>query len=130
MKRLILVLQIIMGLALAVFGANGFFDFIPQQGDFPPRAAAFLQTLRDSGWLFETLCVTHIVCGVLLVFGRYVPLALLLHAPVTLNMVCFHAFLASDLQYVVPAYAIGAIHLLLLWRYREAFKPLLKDRGD
>ncbi|MEM7165884.1 MAG: acyltransferase [Planctomycetota bacterium] len=130
MMRLILVLQIVMGLALTVFGANGFFEFIPKQGEFPVRAEAFLQSIRDSGFLFPILCVTHIFAGVLLIIGRWVPLALVVHAPVTLNMVLFHWFLASDFQYVVPAYAIGAIHLLLFWRYREALKPLFKDRGD
>ena len=80
--------------------------------------------------LMELICITHIFAGVLLIIGRWVPLALIVHAPVTLNMVLFHWFLASEMQYVVPAYSLGVIHLLLFWRYREQLKPLLQDKGD
>ena len=66
--------------------------------------------------------VTEITAGSLLLVGRFLPLALVLIAPVIVNMVLFHVFL--DLPGGVPAFVIAALELYLIWCYRRAYAAL------
>ena len=47
--------------------------------------------LMDTGYLWPLIKVTEIVCGVLLILGMFVPLALVVLAPVVLNILLFHS---------------------------------------
>jgi hypothetical protein len=64
-----------------------------------------------------------VVVGALLLLNRFVPLALALIAPVIVNIVAVHAFLApSGLGMTV---VILSLELYLAWAYRSAFRPML-----
>ena len=54
--------------------------------------------------------------------GIAVPFALVILAPVVVNIFCFHLFLSPDL--LVMAIVVAAIELFLAWYYRAAFMPL------
>src|SRR5262245_26203446 len=82
-----------LGLIFVVFGANGFLQFLPQPA-MPPAAGAFAGALAASGYLFPLLKIVEIAAGVMLLSNRYVTLALALLAPVVVNIVAFHLFLA------------------------------------
>jgi hypothetical protein len=51
-----------------------------------------------------------------------VPFALVILAPVIVNILCFHIFLSPDL--LPLAIVVTAIELFLAWYYRAAFAPL------
>ena len=77
-----------------MFGLNGFLNFIPQ----PPMSgppANFVGALAATGYLLPLLKDTEVAAGALLLSNRFVPLALLILAPVVVNIVAFHAFLAG-----------------------------------
>ncbi len=117
--------RIVLGLVFFVFGLNGFLHFIPQ----PPMTgapAAFMGALHASGYLLVLLKATEVLGGLLLLTGLFVPLALTLLAPVIVNIVAFHLFLAPG-NYPVVALVLGA-ELFLAWTHREAFAPLLRAR--
>ena len=88
-----LIVNGLIGLVFVVFGLNGFLHFIPQPSH-PGPAGAFLGALAASGYLFPLVKGTELVTGLLLLAGRYVPLALTVLAPVVVNIVAFHLFLA------------------------------------
>jgi hypothetical protein len=60
----------------------------------------------------------------LLLIGRFVPLALTILGAIIFNIVVFHALMAPE--GFPPALVFTALELFLLWRYREAFTTLLK----
>lgn len=117
--------RLFLGLVFTVFGLNFFFHFLPMP-PAPPRATAFAGALFASGYLFPLLKVTEVVAGVALLANRFVPLALAVLAPIVINIVGFHAFLAPD-GMAVPL-AVLAAELYLAWTYRDAFLPMLRAR--
>jgi uncharacterized membrane protein YphA (DoxX/SURF4 family) len=117
--------RLVLGLIFVVFGLNFFLNFIPPLAP-PPRAAAFYQALVDSGYLFPVEKIVEIGGGVLLLAGRFVPLALVLLAPIVVNILFFHLFL--DPANLPLALVVTVLEVFLAWRYRDAFQPILKAR--
>jgi uncharacterized membrane protein YphA (DoxX/SURF4 family) len=117
--------RIVLGLIFVVFGLNGLLHFLPQPAP-PPAAGAFAGALAATGYFFPLLKVTEIVAGSLLLLGVAVPLALTLLAPIIVNIVAFHLFLAPG-NWAVVAVVLGS-ELFLAWTYRTAFAPLFARR--
>jgi putative oxidoreductase len=122
-SKVILGARILLGLIFFVFGLNGFFHFLPQ----PPMSgppAEFGAALFATGYMFPLLKGTEVIAGVLLLSGRLVPLALTVLAPVVVNIVAFHLFLAPS-GLVLPL-VIVALGVFLAWSYRSAFSGVLQ----
>jgi uncharacterized membrane protein YphA (DoxX/SURF4 family) len=116
--------RILLGLIFFVFGLNGFLHFIPQPPISGPPAD-FFKLLVGSGYLFQLLKSTEVIAGALLLSGRFVPLALTVLAPVVVNIVAFHAFLAPS-GLPLPLVVV-ALEIYLAWSYRSAFRPMLRS---
>jgi uncharacterized membrane protein YphA (DoxX/SURF4 family) len=114
--------RIVLGLVFTVFGLNGFLNFLPQPPS-PPEAAAFGGALAASGYFFPLLKGVEVVAGILLLSGRYVPLALTVLAPIIVNIVAFHLFLAPG--GLGMAALLVAAELVLAWAYRDSFRGVL-----
>jgi uncharacterized membrane protein YphA (DoxX/SURF4 family) len=120
-SRLSTAARIVLGLIFTVFGLNGFLHFMPLPSP-PPAAGAFLGALAATGYLFPLVTGIEVGAGLLLLAGRFVPLALVLLAPILVNIAAFHLFLAPG-NYVVVGLALVA-ELTLAWSHRAAFRPL------
>jgi|SRR5271163_2632293 len=119
--------RVLLGLVFFVFGLNGFLHFIPQPKDaMPEGAAAFAGALVKSGYMFPMIMGTQLLSGALLLINRFVPLALALLAPVILNILAFHAFLAPS--GLGPGLVVLILELYLAWAYRGTFRPMLAAR--
>ena len=77
--------------------------------------------------MFPVIKVVEVVAGVLLLLGRYVPLALVLLAPIIVNIVLFHAFLAPG--GLVLATVVLLSELYLAWSYRDLYRPMFTTRA-
>jgi hypothetical protein len=67
-----------------------------------------------------------VVCGALLLTGFFVPLALIVLAPISLNILLFHSFLAPE---GLPlAIGIVVLHVMLGTLYRNNYVGILKAR--
>jgi hypothetical protein len=108
-----------------LFGLNGFLHFLPAP-PMPDAAAQFGGALFATGYMFPLIKGTEVLTAILLLSNRFVPLALALIAPVIVNIVAFHAFLAPS-GMILPLVLL-ATELLLAWSYRGAFAPMLKAR--
>lgn len=117
--------RLFLGLVFTVFGLNFFLHFLPTPPP-PPRAAAFAGALFSSGYLFPLLKTVEVAAGLALLFGRFVPLALAVLAPIVINVVGFHLFLAPSGMGL--ALVILAAETYLAWAYRAAFAPMLQAR--
>src|SRR5947207_899833 len=112
--------RLLLGLVFLVFGLNGFLHFLPQPPP-PARALGFLGGLASTGYFFPLLKATEVAGGALLLAG-FVPIALTLLAPVIVNIVAFHAFLAPGNWPVVGLVLVSEIYLAFV--HRAAFAPL------
>ena len=125
MTTLTLIARILLGLIFVTFGLNGFLHFLPQP-PVPAAAQAFFAALAASGYLLPLLFLTQVVAGALLLLGM-VPLGLVLLAPVIVNIIGFHVFLAPD---GLPLAAVVAVlALYLAWAHRDAYAPLFGARA-
>ena len=89
-KKIQIVVRFLLG-ALFLFGGIAFFFMTP-----PPLTgdmATFFAGLAASKYFFYLLKGTEIFCGTCLVSGFFVPLALVVLAPISLNILLVHAFL-------------------------------------
>src|SRR3954467_15524342 len=92
-RKLTSAARIALGAGFFTFGLNGFLHFIPMPPP-PPAAGSFLGAMIATGYLLPLVKGTEVVSSLLLLGNRYVPLALALLAPVLVNIVAFHLFLA------------------------------------
>jgi len=113
--------RIFLGFIFFASGLNGFFQFVappPMQG----KAATFIEGLVASGYVFPVLFAIYIIAGGALLANRFVPLALVLLAPAIVNIFAVHVRLAPHGMPV--ALVVVALEIFLVWRYREAYRPL------
>ena len=118
--------RILLGLAFFVLGLNGFLHFIPQPPISGPPAD-FVGAMLATGYLWPLVKGTEVFAGALLLSGRFVPLALTLLAPVLVNILGFHLFLAPS-GLAIPV-VILALEVYLAWSYRSTFAPMLAARA-
>lgn len=120
--------RLLMGLMFFVFGLNGFLNFIPPPTTpMPEGAVAFGGALMGTGYMIPLIKGTEVLVGLLLLANRFVPLALVLIAPVVVNIVAFHFFLAPT--GMIITFLIAALEIYLAWAYRESFRPMLSMRA-
>ncbi len=125
MDKLCLIARILLGLMFLVFGLNGFFNFMPPP-DLPEAANSMMGALGATGYFFPFLKIVETVSGLLLLIGFFVPLALLMLAPVVLNIVLFHLFLApGGILLGLIALILG---ILVAWCYRSSFSGVLQAK--
>ena len=74
-------------------GLNGFFHFVPvQMVEDCIRCNEYIDGLIASGFLFETVKIIELFTGALFLVGIWVPLALVVSAPIVLNIALYHLF--------------------------------------
>jgi len=91
-----LIARVLLGLVFLFGGITGLLNLIPPPPDLPERLQTFNSGLMASGYFFPLLKGTETLCGLLLVTGFFVPLALVILAPIVINIILVHAFLAPD----------------------------------
>jgi putative oxidoreductase len=105
--KLPLIARILLGLIFFGAGLVGLLNLYPPPPNLPERLLAFNSGLMATGYFFPFLKAVETVCGLLLIIGMFVPLALIVLAPIAINIFLVHAFLAPD---GVPlAIVIGAL---------------------
>lgn len=126
-----LVVRVVLGFIFFAAGLAGLLNLAPTPPDLPERLVTFNQGLMASGYFFQLLKVTETVCGLLLLSGFFVPLALVILAPIVLNIFLVHAFLAPS---GVPlALVLGGLLIYLSFfaqPYANVIKRLFERRQN
>jgi len=126
MKIAVLIARILLGLVFLVFGLNNFFHFIPMQ-PMPGDAGAFATIMYTHGWLtFHGILYT--VAGILLLIGRYVPVALVILGPILVNVLLFHLTLTGGAG-IGPGLVCALLEIFLIWAYWPAFEGIFTPGG-
>ncbi|OYQ45216.1 DoxX protein [Flavobacterium cyanobacteriorum] len=115
------IVRILLGLILVVFGVNKLYPFIPLP-EPSPAAADFIHSLHATGYVLVIIALFEIVIGLLLLIKKWVPFALLLLLPLSLNILLFHLFL--DVPSIGTAILVVALNVILLYKHRQKYTPL------
>ncbi len=123
MKIAMIIVRTLMGL-LFLFASITFLGGLiapPPMADGPMKM--FNEGLAASGYFFGLLKITELVCGILLVIGRFVPLALVILSPIIVNIFFVHLYL--DRTGLPVAIFLVLANIFLAYWYRDAFRDLL-----
>lgn len=126
MKIVVLIARILLGLVFAFFGSNLLFNFLhapPQSG----LIGQFSTALAQSHYIYAVgLC--QLVPGILLLIGRYVPLALTILGPVIVNILLVHFLMAP--AGIPIALFVTLLWFLIFWHVRSAFAGIFQARVE
>jgi uncharacterized membrane protein YphA (DoxX/SURF4 family) len=115
--------RLLLGLTFFVCGLNGFLNFLPAPSTgMPPAAVAFGSALFSTGYMLPLIAGTELFTGALLLANCFVPLALIVLAPVVVNIVLFHAFLTPP--DVLVACLVLVLEVGLALAHRRSYAAL------
>src|SRR6478609_8607842 len=120
--------RVMLGLIYFVFGLNFFLQFLPPPPPQEGIVAAFTGGLFQSGYFFPVLKGIEVIVGAALLTGFFVPLTLVVLAPISVHILLFHTILAP--AGAPMGIAIVALNLYLAWVYRDHFKPLFERKAS
>lgn len=126
MRYAVMACRLLLGLIFFVFGLNGLLHFIPMplpEGD----ALTWFGIMAKHDWM-NFVAVEQLIAGLLLLVGRFVPLALALLAPVIVNILLYHALLWP--HGYAPALLVLLLELFLLAVYWRSFAPLFAPNPE
>lgn len=118
----VVVVRVLLGALFLVSGINKLVPFMPVP-PMPDAAISFVVALQQTGYFLPLLAIVEIVAGALLITGQFVPLVLVVLAPIVVHIAFFHVLLAPSLATTVMV--VGA-ELFLAWKYRSAFTALVQ----
>jgi uncharacterized membrane protein YphA (DoxX/SURF4 family) len=126
LRYVTIVARILMALVFLPAGAMYFLNMMPQPKEPPPQAMMdFAMAMMKTGYLFGLVKGVEVLCGLLFLINRFVPLALVLIAPVLVNIALVNFKLGPTPAGVGTSIVIIVLELYLAWAYRSSFRPLL-----
>jgi uncharacterized membrane protein YphA (DoxX/SURF4 family) len=117
------IVRILLGVLLVSFGLNKLLPspFIPLP-ELSPKAADFMTSLANTGYVLKTVGVLELSIGVLLLLKKWLAFALLLLAPISTNIILFHLFL--DLPGIAGALVVATLNGILIYKHWSQYKGL------
>ncbi len=124
MKIAMLIIRSLLGLLFVLSSGVYFLNLVPTPELTGPMKT-FNEGIAASIYFLPLLKGTEMVCGILLLVGRFVPLALVILAPIVIHILMVHLFLAPE---GLPI-AIFLVHALafLAYYYRRNFACLFEN---
>jgi uncharacterized membrane protein YphA (DoxX/SURF4 family) len=126
MKVAVLIARILLGLEFVLFGLNGFLQFLHMP---PPTGVAlqFVGALFVSKY-YVAVFALQLIGGLLLLSGRYVPLALVILGPILFNILLFHGTMApAGLPLALITFVLW---IIVFWGVREAFAGIFAAKVE
>lgn len=124
MKIVVLIARILLGLVFLVFGANKIVPFMPSPPP-PGLAGQFVGALVASKYLiFVGLC--EACSGLLLLSGRYIPLALTILGPIIVNILLVGLLLTT--MALPSGIVVAILWFVVFWSVRSAFSGIFQQR--
>ncbi|HEY4552069.1 MAG TPA: hypothetical protein VIG80_02630 [Bacillaceae bacterium] len=113
--------EILLGFIFLLAGFNGYLVLFGFEPLFPtsPKAMEFLGT----GYFLAMEKTAEIICGLLLLIRRFIPLVVLILAQLIINILAFHIFVDHEL--LPLAIFISVLEGVLIWGYRKNFFALI-----
>lgn len=128
LKLIHTVSRVLLGLIYFIFGGMGLLialGVLPAQ--FPPMtegAEAFFKGIMAAKYFFPLLKGTEVLGGLVLLVGGAAPLALVVLAPITINIFFFHAFLTPGAGNLILPGVMILLQIIAMLGYLKQYRPL------
>lgn len=121
--KLPMIARILLGLVMFLSGLAGLFNLVPPPPNMPANLMTFMSGLMATTYFMPFLKITETICGLLLLTGFFVPLALVILAPIVINIFFVHAFLEPS---GVPLAVILGLLMIYLSFFSAPYSPKIK----
>jgi putative oxidoreductase len=125
MKIAAIVVRVLLGLLFIMASLTYFLNLVPQPELSGPMKT-FNEGLAASGYFMALLKGTELVCGIALLIGRYVPLALVILAPIAVNILMVHIFLERT-GLPIAVFIVIAMAFLAYY-HRDSYSELFRAK--
>jgi putative oxidoreductase len=119
-----MIARILLGFVFFASGLAGLLKLVPTPPDLPEALQTFNAGLVASIYFMPFLKLTETICGLLLLSGYYVPLALVILAPVVINITLVHLFLAPS---GLPLAIILGLLMIYLSFFAQPYAGVIKQ---
>jgi putative oxidoreductase len=126
MKIAVLIARILLGLIFVFFGLNGLLHFLPSP-PIPGVAGQFVGALVASHYV-AIVAGLQVIGGILLLSGRYIPLALTILGPIIVNILIFHATMAPSS--IGPGLLVTLLWFIVFAGVRQAFAGIFAAKVE
>jgi putative oxidoreductase len=113
-RKILLVLNALLGLIFINSGLNKFFNYLPMPEEIPAKMAENFEAFMTIGWLMPLIAVVEIVGGFLCLTRKYRTLGSVMLLPIMVGILLTHLLVAPD--GLIIAFVLFAI---LLWNLIE-----------
>lgn len=120
-SKVFMIIRILLGLFVLVFGLNKFLQFLPAPEGMSEDAGAYFVALM-SAKVISLVAIVEIAAGLALIFNKFGALMAFILMSVSVNAVLYHANLDPD--NIVPAIALLILNILVLYGYKDKYKDL------
>ena len=122
MKIALIIVRTLIGLLFLFSSITFFFNLIPQP-ELTGNVKVFFEGLTAAIYLLPLVKAIELLCGIAFLSGRFVPLATVVIAPIAVNILLVHSFLAREGLPVAILLFLGL--LFLAYANRKSYEPLL-----
>lgn len=127
MKYFEILIRILFGGIFVLYGLSKFHAFMPT----PPmelKAAQFIGALISTGYLWQLIGFVEVICGVLIVLGQFLPIALVLISPIVINILFYLLILQKGLPPIIMSGFLIFSILFLAYQNRVVYYSLFQRK--
>lgn len=122
--KVFMVLRILLGLFILVFGLDKFFHFVPMDNSAMSEAAMGYMGGLESTKTTILVGIIEVLAGLSFLFNKYGALMALILMSISVNAVLFHATLEPA---TIPGSLILIVlNIIMLIGYKDKYRELLK----
>lgn len=112
-SKFTLLVRIVLGIILVIFGSNKFLHFLP----FAP-----VPEMENIEYILPIVGVLEVFIGVMLLLKKWVAFVLILLAPISINILLFHLLL--DIPGASIAFLVVLLNGILIYKRWKYYSPL------
>ncbi len=128
MKWLPVIARVLMGIVFTGAGIAAFASRFAFPPDLPEPMATFVKGIAAAIYFMPLLKTMEVLCGLMLLSGRFVSLALVILSPIIVNIFFTHLFLAPS-GLPLAAVLIGLeTYLVFFTAYGQPVRALFKAK--
>ncbi len=120
MAKVVMVVRILLGLIFFAAGMIGILNLV--KAELPPGDAGVYTNILMTHGFMKFVSLLMVIAGLLLLVGRFVPLALVILGPILVNILLYHLLL--DPKNIAPGIVATLMEVFLIWAYRLSFRGL------
>lgn len=114
----------LLGVVFFLSGGAGLLGLAQPPPDTPENLMNYFNAMVATSYFFPLLKGTETVCGLLLLIGYAPALALVILAPISVNIFFVHAFLTPGVQNLIIPLVLIVLHVTAATAYWRIYRPL------